>query len=233
MRNKTDLYFLTIAKLGNLSKAAEQLYVSQPALSKYIQRLEASLGTQLFDRSVNPMRLNECGKLYLEYVLDSIEKERQLFDKMQEIEQTVRGTLRLGIPSFCGQCYLPKVLPRFSAEFPHVRIELYEKTGDIIEQALVNQQIDLAILHPPIINENLSYAPLLKERILLAVKRKPDETTHITGRTVQEGSIELLQNVSTIMPQNDQKLGQIVSNFYSRINCCPRIYTRTQNVITL
>ena len=65
MLSRTDLYFLTIAKTGNLNKAAQQLYVSQPALSKYIQRLEAQLGAPLFDHESSPLQNNESGKLYL------------------------------------------------------------------------------------------------------------------------------------------------------------------------
>lgn len=229
MISKTDQYFLTIARLGNLNKAAEKLYVSQPALSRYVQRLEQALGTQLFDRSANSMKLNASGALYLEYLLNSMEEEQKLFHRLQEINQMMRGVLRLGIPSFCGQCYLPKVLPAFSSEFPHVKVTLYEETGDVIEQALVNQEIDLAVLHPPILSENLSYQPLLRERILLAVKREPGVPD---TRVIQEGTIELVRNSPTIMPQNDQKLGQVVNDFYSRINCRPHIYTRTQNVTT-
>ena len=123
MLSKTDYYFLVIAKTGNLNQAAQQLYVSQPSLSKYIQRLETQLGTSLFDRSSSPMRLNESGKIYLQYLRNAIEKEQELLCQIGEINQMIRGTLRLGIPSFCGQCYLPKVLPAFSREFPHVSLE--------------------------------------------------------------------------------------------------------------
>ena len=100
MLNKTDFYFLTIAEEGNLNTAAQKLYVSQPSLSKYIQRLEHQLGTKLFDRSCSPMKLNEAGNLYLRHLMDSMEQEKQLLDQLQEIDGEIRGTLRLGIPPF-------------------------------------------------------------------------------------------------------------------------------------
>lgn len=229
MLSKTDYYFLTIAKTGNLNQAAQQLYVSQPSLSKYIQRLETQLGTSLFDRSSSPMRLNESGKIYLQYLRDAIEKEQELLCQIGEVNQMIRGTLRLGIPSFCGQCYLPKVLPAFSKEFPHVSLELYEKTGVKIEHALLDQEIDLAILHLPIIHENLTRRILTKERILLVTQRTPED-----GETesVREGTFSDIVGKPVIMPQADQKLSRIVNNFFSLLDYQPNIYTRTENVVT-
>ena len=234
MLSKTDYYFLVIAKTGNLNQAAQQLYVSQPSLSKYIQRLETQLGTSLFDRSSSPMRLNESGKIYLQYLRNAIEKEQELLCQIGEINQMIRGTLRLGIPSFCGQCYLPKVLPAFSREFPHVSLELYEKTGVKIEQALLDQEIDLAILHPPVIHENLTRRIIAKERILLVTQKTPedDETDFTRQAAVREGTFPDIAGKPVIMPQADQKLSRIVNRFFSLLDYQPHIYTRTENVVT-
>lgn len=234
MLSKTDYYFLTIVKTGNLNQAAQQLYVSQPSLSKYIQRLEAQLGTPLFDRSSSPMCLNGSGKLYLEYLRDAIEKEQTLLCQIGEINQMIRGTLRLGIPSFCGQCYLPQVLPTFTKEFPHVSLELYEKTGMKIEQALLDKEIDLAILHPPIIHENLTLQILARERILLVTQKTSKDGGSSPSRNVavQRGKFSDIVGKPIIMPQVDQKLGRIVNNFFSFLDYRPTIYTRTENVIT-
>lgn len=234
MLNKTDLYFLTIAKTGNLNKAAQQLYVSQPSLSKYIQRLETKLGAPLFDHSVSPMKLNESGKLYLQYLLNAIEKEQELLTQIDEINQMIRGTLRLGIPSYCGQCYLPRILPKYLEEMPQVSVELFENTGDRLEQALVNQEIDLAVLHTPILNENLTYEPVANERILLVTPYSAEdrEVFEKNGIAVQKGEISDFAGKAVIMPQTDQKLGQIVNDFFGRIGYSPSIFTRTGNVAT-
>ena len=70
-------YFLTIAELGSLSKAAEKLYVSQPSLTQYINRLEDNLGIKLFDRSKSPINLTPAGELYLKYAVDSMERKKK------------------------------------------------------------------------------------------------------------------------------------------------------------
>ena len=65
-------YFVTVAQLQHLTRAAEQLRISQPALSKAISRLEEELGTELFDRSTNRIALNSSGRLYLQYVSQAL-----------------------------------------------------------------------------------------------------------------------------------------------------------------
>lgn len=235
MVSKTDLYFLAIAKTGSLTQAAQQLYVSQPSLSKYLQRLENRLGASLFDRSVSPIRLTECGLLYLQHLKDSIEQEKQLLEQIGEITQNIRGTLRLGIPYFCGQSYLPQVLPAFVKEFPHVTLELYEKPGVKLEQALIDHVIDLAILYSPIIHESLTQRFITNERILMAVQRSASlpQDYQTEGIQVREGSLSDLLNKPVIMPSSEQKLGRTVINFFSKLGYQPPIYTRAENTVTM
>ena len=64
-------YFLTIVETGNLTKAAEKLFVSQPSLSQYLKRLEKNLGVELFDRSILPMRLTYSGERYYQYTIQA------------------------------------------------------------------------------------------------------------------------------------------------------------------
>ena len=234
MLSRTDLYFLTIAKTGNLNKAAQQLYVSQPALSKYIQRLEAQLGAPLFDHESSPLQLNESGKLYLQYLQNAIEQESQLLTKIGEINQMVRGTLRMGIAYYCGQCYLPRVLPAFTAEFPHVTVDVLENMGVDLENAIVNQEIDAATTYLPVHSEYLTYRPLVRERILLAVRRAPDDP-HVSTESriiVQNGDLEVFRGKPVIMPRTRQKIGARVSAFFSHIDYMPPIYTHVQNTYT-
>lgn len=231
MLNKTDLYFLTIAESGNLNKASQELYVSQPSLSKYIQRLEAQLGTPLFDRSTAPMKLNEAGALYLRHLKETMEREQQLFDRLRELSQEVRGTLRLGLPPYFGQCYLPKILPVFTREFPNVTLDLHEGTGTAIEQMLLGQKIDVAILPHPVSSTELRSIPLLKERVLVAAKRKENAGSEVIK--IRDGHPELLRNNPVIMPSPEQKLRAIVEECFRTHQIAPKVFTVSQNVTTV
>ena len=235
MVNKTNRYFLTIAKEGNLNRAAEALYVSQPSLSKYIQRLERQLGTPLFDRSVSPMVLNDAGRLYYQYLMDQTAREEQMMEQIAEIQNMDRGTLRIGIPSYCGQCYLPWVLKEFFARYPSVSLELFEGRGEQIEQAVADQQIDLGIVHLPICTDSLHYRELFSERILLAVPYEEEKHPQGTDNKVHilEGSLGDFANSRFIMPHREQKLGQIVTDLFCRADWKPDVLLTSQNVTTM
>lgn len=232
MLTKTDLYFLTIAQTGNLNLASRELYVSQPSLSKYIQRLENQLGAPLFDRSSSPMKLNEAGTLYLRHLMDCVEREQQLMDQLQELSGEIRGTLRIGMPPYFGQCYLPKILPAFTAEFPHVAIDLQEGMGKSMEQALLDQKLDLAIIPCPVEGERLHCVPLLKEKVVYAARRKNGPVSTPDEILLQKGDISMLQKQAVILPHPQQKIRRIVTDFLQTANITPEVYAETQNVIT-
>ncbi|MBR2897745.1 MAG: LysR family transcriptional regulator [Oscillospiraceae bacterium] len=235
MLSKTDRYFLTIAKEGNLNRAAEVLYVSQPSLTKYVQRLERQLGAPLFDRSVSPMRLNDAGRRYLQYVMEQNALEEEMLAQIAEIGRMERGTLRLGIPAYCGQCYLPRVLKEFGARYPAVALELFEGRGEQIECAVADQQIDLGIVHLPVSNSALHCRELFSERVLLAVpggEASPDAKQNGSVH-IPEGTIADFSEYSFIMPHPGQKLGKIVSDLFCRADFTPKVLFNTQNIFTV
>lgn len=228
LAGKTDDYFLTIARIGNLNQASQMLYVSQPSLTKYIQRLEERLGTSLFDRSTTPMKLNEAGQLYYRFLLKQKESEQALLTQIADMRNQIRGTLRFGIPPYSGQCYLPKVLPIFSRRFPEVKIELTESNGDSLEQALLAHEIDLAVFHLPIGNEQLAFHEIAHEHILAVTQRTGDLATVPEIRNLED----LLSFRPLILPQQTQKIGKIVGRVLQECTVKPKIYMRMSSVET-
>lgn len=85
-------YFITIAETGNLTKAAEILYVSQPSLSQYLKRLENSLGAELFDRNSSPLRLTYAGEKYYAYAIDARRKSEA--SSLPAVRWSIRKMLR-------------------------------------------------------------------------------------------------------------------------------------------
>lgn len=226
--NQAEQYFLEIVRCGGLSKAAGKLYISQPSLTKYVQRLEKRIGTKLFDRSVSPMRLSDAGQLYYAHLLETEARERTLLAKLTQIANTERGTLRLGMPSFFGQCYLPELLERFRARYPHVEVELLEASGEQLERALLEQRIDLSLLHLPVTHPELCYETLFSERILLAV---PSEET--APFQVRETAPPALEELCFILPLSEQKLGKFTARLFAERDLRPQVFLHTQNVTTM
>lgn len=96
MLSKNDELFLTVAKSESISKAAEQLYISQPSLTKRMQQLEAQLGVALFDHKSRPLKLSPAGELYYEYLTRSAVQEHALLLLRQYMHNTeIAVTMRL------------------------------------------------------------------------------------------------------------------------------------------
>jgi len=225
--NRAEEIFMEIVRAGSLSKAADRLYVSQPSLSKYVQRLEKQVGTALFDRSTNPMRLNDAGQVYYEYLLACAEAHDRLQVRLEQICGLQRGTLYLGMPSFCAQCYLARVLPAYARRYPDVRVALLEDSGERLEQALLEQRIDAAVLHLPVTNRELRFTPLFDERVLLAVagSRGPG--------WIQNGDLGKFRELPFILPLPEQKLGKYTAALFAQHGILPEICMKTRNVTTM
>ena len=164
-------YFIMLAEKKNFTKAAEALFISQPALSKYIGRLEESLGTPLFDRTSTPLRLTYAGELYLQYIKDQKRSEDILSRRLEEIRTEERGQIHLGLSSYRGSCLLPEVLPLFSSRYPHISICLTEGSAPFLFHELFHERIQFCISNPvDTLNYSLlDYESLFREEILLAV----------------------------------------------------------------
>lgn len=129
MLSKNDELFLTVAKSESISKAAEQLYISQPSLTKRMQQLEAQLGVALFDHKSRPLKLSPAGELYYEYLTRSAVQEHALLLDLREAAEGRRGKLSVGAPANFAQSLFPAILPSFCRTFPNVSLSVVEATG--------------------------------------------------------------------------------------------------------
>lgn len=143
-------YFLAVAKVGNITKAAEQLHVTQPTISRQLTDLEESLGTQLLIRGKRQVTLTDAGVLFqqrAEEILSLMDKTRRdLLDQ----NDLLGGTVALGCVESCASRMLPEVLGQFSKLHPKVRYELYSADGDDIREKLDRGELDFGVLLEPV-----------------------------------------------------------------------------------
>lgn len=165
-------YFLTIAQMGSLTKAAEALYVTQPSLSKYLSRLEESLDVQLFDRTHSPLILTHAGKLYFDYINNVVALNQRLHDDFDEIRHDERGEITVGITTWRSSIMLPTLLPLFRERHPHIKVNVLEGRSYTFESAMLNNQVDFCLMTVP---SNFSFATTYEslgmEKIYLAGNR--------------------------------------------------------------
>lgn len=115
-------YILAIARKKNMTKAAEELYVSQSSLSQYLTKLEQEIGTPLFFRTKGELTLTPAGKLYTEAAEKVIHIKTQLYKDISSLDN--KGHITIGVTSQFGLRALTEIIPKFKAAYPDYRIEI-------------------------------------------------------------------------------------------------------------
>jgi DNA-binding transcriptional LysR family regulator len=156
--------FLVVARLEHLSRAADELRVAQPSLSRTIARLESELGTPLFDRA-GRLRLNDAGKLFRGYVERSLGELEAGRRAVVEATSEGFGTVRLASETFLT---LIGPLAAFKRAHPDVEVELHQLPADGMARALRAQEVDLCVASQPIPVEGLTGVELLDEPVWVA-----------------------------------------------------------------
>src|SRR5262245_11366624 len=159
-------YFRTVARLEHVTRAAEELRVAQPALSKTIARLETELGVPLFDRRGRRVALNTCGRAFLRHVerlFMAIEDGRQ---ELADLAGLARGTVTVAATTLH---LLADLLSAFRDRYPEVNFRLSQASTAEMQTWLVSGEIDLCLASAPIAGATLRSVALFTEDILLAV----------------------------------------------------------------
>ncbi len=169
LENFRLVVFRAVAEQCSFRKAAEELYLTQPAVSLQIKALEEDLGVQLFDRTGSRIALTEAGKTLLEYA-------RQVNTLLTEAEHRIAalsgehaGHLALGASTTIAQYVLPRLLGDFRREHPRVQPTLISGNTEQIVSAVVQQQIDLGLIEGPAHSRDLKTEPFLVDELVLIV----------------------------------------------------------------
>lgn len=160
-------YFLRVAERGSFTRAAEDLMISQPALSRSIQKLEEEIGQPVFERKTRSVSLTDAGTLLQARV-------QQVFSILEDAkaeitDDGVSGRIRIGAIPTIGPYFLPEVLSRFSAAFPKATLVVQENTTDPLLKSCTQGEIDLAIVALPIPAKYLEVEELFEEELLLVL----------------------------------------------------------------
>ena len=174
--------FLSVAKNLSFTKASQELFVSQPAITKHIQELETCYQVRLFDRQGNKISLTEAGKLLQEHSEKILEDYKRLEYEMHLLHNEYIGDLKLGASTTISQYVLPPLLANFIAKFPQVNLSLLNGNSREIEAALQEHRIDLGLVEGICRLPNLRYTTFLQDELVAVVHTGsklslPDEIT--------------------------------------------------------
>lgn len=129
-------YIIVIAQEKNLSKAAERLYVSQPALSRFLLKLETQAGLPLFERKRRQLVPTLAGELYLDTAQKMLQLDQDLERQLKKLRECTHGKLTIGITPGRGHTVLPRVLPDFQEKYPDYELTILEEDVQTLEQQL-------------------------------------------------------------------------------------------------
>lgn len=234
MENTTKItYIETIAKHGNITKAANELFISQPYLSKIIQAIEKETGVTIFERTQKFLSLTFAGERYLSYLQKIENLEIDMKKELEMISNNKKGKIVFGINQALGTTLLPKILPEFSIQFPGIQIELEEKSAHDLEKMLEDNRVDLSIGMTPVMNQNLSYEYLYEDSMYLLVSEKSrlyDPTA--TGIQKFPYDLQILNDEPMIMLSPELGLRRLLDEFYAINHLSQKIVLTTTTIYT-
>lgn len=207
-------YILAIAKYGNITKAAEALYVGQPTLSKFLMNLEAELGLKLFKRVGNRYVLTYAGERYAEKAAQILNLKKDLDAEMLDIVKQDKGVLNIAFANRRYSYVLPLTLPEFSKIYPNVKLNLFRGSSDENDLHLLNGEIELAFYTAPSNpNPQIEYEPLIEEELLICTAenhRLKQLALKNPDSPYPKLNLSMLKGERILMMKPDQRTRQII-----------------------
>ncbi|HIJ82865.1 MAG: transcriptional regulator, LysR family [Magnetococcales bacterium] len=159
--------FHAVAKHLSFTRAAEELYLTQPAVTFQIRQLEEHFNTRLFDRHHNRISLTEAGEMVFSYSERILELYRETEKAISEMTGETRGIIKLGASTTIGEYLLPPILSGYHEKFPRVQVRLSVDNTRLVVRKLEDATIDMGMVEGPIANKNITVAPCFEDELVV------------------------------------------------------------------
>lgn len=200
-----DIHYLklfnTVATLGSITKASEQMHISQPALSIQIKKLEDALGLKLFDKISNRLVLNENGEILFGYTKQIFDLVQEASNQLTDRKLTISGQVTIGGSNTAGSYLLPGIIGTFKHLYPQVNIELYIGNTYEIANLIYNDVLDFAINGGDIAyTAQTQVIPLKEDPLILIVSPDSDyvSSSPLTSEDLVDASFIVHHNNSQL-----------------------------------
>lgn len=159
--------FFTVANRLSFTKAATELFITQPAISKHIQELEEQYKIKLFERNGSKISLTNAGEVLLKHTKNIFEVYREIDFDMSALINQQKGLLRIGASTTISQYIIPPILARFHQKLQDIKVNLLNGNTEQIEKALLNKEIEIGIVEGQSKNQSIKYTEFLKDELVL------------------------------------------------------------------
>ncbi|GKU80830.1 LysR family transcriptional regulator [Niallia sp. NCCP-28] len=170
-------YFIEVVKQKNITKAAETLHISQPALSKVIKSLEEEVGITLIHRSNKTHELTDAGQIVYDYAVKIIAQVEEMSATLHDMTNLTRGTITIGIPPIIGSLFFPKVIAAFHRAYPNIHINIKEYGAAKVAKSVEEGEFEIGVSVLPIESEAFHIFPFVQEKMKLIVNEQHELST--------------------------------------------------------
>ena len=187
----------------SFTKAARELFISQPAITKHIQELENIYKVQLFNRIGGKISLTPQGEIFLKHANEILAQYKLLANEMELVTEQFSGELKIGASTTIAQYLIAPLLADFIVRFPQVKVSLFTGNSEQIEDALENKKIDIGLVAGSRRRNHLKYSPLAKDELVLVTSSQNPigESVAVTDiatlplvlREVGSGTLEVIE----------------------------------------
>ncbi|MCD8392845.1 MAG: LysR family transcriptional regulator [Cloacibacillus porcorum] len=224
---KQQKYFVTVANEGQITKAAQKLFMAQPPLSRHIIELEKEIGKPLFLRTKKGLELTSAGEALLQKAQDLIfQIENLKYYINADIPENLTGILKIGSQISCTP-KLTDYLKKFASLHPHVTYKIWEDTPNNLLDLLYKREIELLFLRTPTFNAgSLAVVPLAAEQFYLAVPAAMDSCPQRDYISLEE-----MAELPLIMLHDGKSIGynELFINDFANLNIKPNIICQCSN----
>jgi len=211
------LVFNEVAKHKSFSKAAEGLYISQPAVTKHIRSLESKVGIGLIQRGRGGFALTEAGKVLFKHTQKISSHLMEIENVLGNFQKDHYGLLKIGTTESYSKCLMPRLLSGFQASFPLIKIALDVGNSEEIEKNLITYRNDLALIGITKVSSKFESIPFLKEELVLIVS-----PTHSLAKR-QAVSLREIERYPLIISAKGSTTRKILLRAFKELNIYPSL----------
>ncbi|MCT1576801.1 LysR family transcriptional regulator [Oceanobacillus kimchii] len=213
--------FITVVEQKSITKAADKLYITQPAMSRIIKSLEEELGTGLFIRSRKQLQITSSGKVIYPYIKNIIDEYESMQTDLDELTGRKKAHLRIGLPTVSNIAFFSTIMAEFHQSYPDVTFELMEDGSKRIEEKVMEGKLDFGVVYLPTKHQSFDYLSLGQEQLRLVVSRN-----HLLANQ-DKVKLSSLKDENFIMFSNDFALRDTVYEACREVGFEPNVSSET------
>ncbi|TDL30813.1 LysR family transcriptional regulator [Jeotgalibacillus sp. S-D1] len=217
-------YFIKVTDTGSFTRAADELYMTQPAISRMMKSLEDEAGMPLFIRSRKKLRLTDAGRVFYEHAQKMDQQFQELQDSLASLSNHTKGLIRIGLPSIIDSVFFTSLIASFHKEYPDITFQLVEDGSKGIEEKVRNEKLDFGVVFLPAPHHTFDSYSLGQEALKLIVPSK-----HRLAHR-KEAALEDLKNEDFIMFNKDFALRDCIYTACRQSHFEPRIISETSQL---